>query len=89
MEKVTQDVLLINFGRDKIFPSWSDQILQDKCAYLSLVDKITISAFRLSNTGKSGLILESKGMRTIFQKKGTKKKGKIFNMGKNVQNLKI
>ena len=41
----------------------------------------------------SGLTLESKGMREIFQKKGKKKratKGKIFkNFGKNVQNLKI
>ena len=36
----------------------------------------------------SGPILESKGMRSIFQKKG--KKGKIFeNLGKNVQNLKV
>ena len=37
-------------------------------------------------------ILESKGMRAIFQKRGKKmlKKGKIFeNLGKNVQNLKI
>ena len=42
----------------------------------------------------SGPILESKGMRAIFQKKGKKmlraKKGKIFeNFDKNVQNLKI
>ena len=39
-----------------------------------------------------GPILESKGMHTIFQKKGKKmfKKGKIFeNLGKNKQNLKI
>ena len=36
----------------------------------------------------SGPILESKGMRAIFQKRG--KKGKIFeNLGKNVPNLKI
>ena len=36
----------------------------------------------------AGLILESKGMRAIFQKRA--KKGKIFeNFGKNVQNLKI
>ena len=36
----------------------------------------------------AGPILESKGMRAIFQKKD--KKGKIFeNLGKNVQNLKI
>ena len=37
-------------------------------------------------------ILESKGMRAIFQKKGKKffKKDKIFkNLGKNVQNFKI
>ena len=37
-------------------------------------------------------ILESKGMCTIFNKKGKKmfKKGKIFeNLGKNLQNLKI
>ena len=43
---------------------------------------------------QSGPILESKGMRVIFQKKGQKRsknvKGKIFeNLGKNVQNLKI
>ena len=45
-----------------------------------------------------GPILERKGMRAIFQKKGKKwqkmlkkdKKGKIFeNLGKNIQNLKI
>ena len=42
----------------------------------------------------AGLILESKGMRAIFQKNGKKKKkkktkkGKILeNLGKNVQNL--
>ena len=38
-------------------------------------------------------VLESKGMREIFQKKRVKKKGKkgkIFEtLGKNVQNLKI
>ena len=37
-------------------------------------------------------VLESKGMRAIFQKKREKKgkKGKIFEpLGKNVQNLKI
>ena len=41
---------------------------------------------------KPGPILESKDMRTIFQKKGKDraKKGKIFeNLGKNVQNLKV
>ena len=38
-------------------------------------------------TTLTGPILESKGMRVIFQKKG-KKKGKIFeNLGKNVPNL--
>ena len=40
----------------------------------------------------SGHILESKGMRAIFQKKDKKmfKKGKIFeHLGKNVQNMKI
>ena len=40
----------------------------------------------------TGSILESKGMRAIFQKKGKKKgkKGKIIeNWGKNIQNLKI
>ena len=40
----------------------------------------------------TGPILESKGMRAIFQKKGNKmfKKGKIFeSLGKNVQNLKF
>ena len=37
------------------------------------------------NTRLTGAILESKGMRAIFQKKG-----KIFeNLGKNVQNLKV
>ena len=40
----------------------------------------------------SGPILESEGMRAIFQKKDKKmfKKGKIFeHLGKNVQNMKI
>ena len=43
----------------------------------------------------AGLILESKGMRAIFQKKGKKKiekgkKDKIFeNLGKNIQHFKL
>ena len=43
----------------------------------------------------SGLIVESKGVRAIFQKRAKQKfkrakKGKIFeNLGKNLQNLKI
>ena len=40
----------------------------------------------------SGPILESKGIRAIFEEKGTKRaqKGKSFeNLGKNVKNLKI
>ena len=39
----------------------------------------------------TGPILESKGMRAVFQKKGKKmfKMGKIFeNLGENIQNLK-
>ena len=43
-------------------------------------------------TPSSGLILESKGICAIFQRKDKKgaKKGKIFeNFAKNVQNLKI
>ena len=39
----------------------------------------------------TGRIIESKGMRAIFEEKGKKflKKGKIFeNLGKNIQNLK-
>ena len=43
-------------------------------------------------TKRSGPILESKGMRAIFQRKGKKKakKDKIFEtLRKNVQNLKI
>ena len=40
----------------------------------------------------AGPILESKGMRVIFQRKEQKnfKKGKIFeNLGKNIQNFKV
>ena len=57
--------------------------LTDSC--LGYIDCL----FRIANTE---VILESKEMGAIFQKKGNKmlKKGKIFeNLGKNVQNLKI
>ena len=37
----------------------------------------------------AGLILERKGMPTVFQKKGKKRAKSFENLGENVQNLKI
>ena len=68
--------------------SWSGYFTGDSKSAKGATSGVNIYNLRNPTLGS---IVESKGMREIFQKKGKEKgKGKIFeNLGKNVQNLKI
>ena len=57
--------------------------------FLEVFMTVYLSTCFSSQLEKARLILESKGMRAIFQKKWPKKDKILENFGKNVQNLKI
>ena len=77
----------IPFWQSNTYTKWLGYV-----SHMPLSVAISHSFVKAITFNMTGSILESKGMRAIFQKKGKKKgkKGKIIeNWGKNIQNLKI